>query len=183
MTLLDMHESLEKRDEDFNGSSTEKTTAANLKSISKEKKTTSGKKSPSSSKSSSNNSNINVNADSNSTDRPTSLRFNHNQNDCNETTSLKNRVIVTSNTGPNTAASSVKTQTSLNSVNTPQSIADQLRQSQQKPKRVKLKTSAVEDLQCANFLPSYAASIAANSANSSECGSKNVLDNFKKTIK
>lgn len=179
MTLLDMHESLEKRDEDFNGSSTEKTTAANLKSISKDKKTTSGKKSPSSSKSSSNNSDINVNAESNSTDRPTSLRFNHNQNDCNETTSLKNRVIVTSNT----AASSVKTQTSLNSVNTPQSIADQLRQSQQKPKRVKLKTSAVEDLQCANFLPSYAASIAANSANSSECGSKNVLDNFKKTIK
>ena len=176
MTLLDMHESLEKRDEDVNGSSTEKT-AANLISISKDKKTTT-KKSPTSSKSSSNNSDINV--ESNSTDRPTSLRFNHNQNDCNETTSLKNRVIVTSNTGPNTAASSVKTQTSLNSVNNPQSIADQLRQSQQKPKRVKLKTSAVEDLQCANFLPSYVASIAANSANSSECGSKNVLDNFKK---
>lgn len=177
MTLLDMHESLEKRDEDINSSSTEKTTA-NLKSISKDKKTTSGKKSPSSSKSSSNNSDIN--AESNSTDRPTSLRFNHNQNDCNETTSLKNRMIVTSNTGPNTAASSVKTQTSLNSVNNPQSIADQLRQSQHKPKRVKLKTSAVEDLQCANFLPSYVASIAANSANSSECVSKNVLDNFKK---
>lgn len=177
MTLLDMHESVEKRDEDVNGSSTEKTTATNLTSISKDKKTAT-KKSPTSSKSSSNNSDIN--AESNSTDRPTSLRFNHNQNDCNETTSLKNRVIVTSNTGPNTVASSVKTQTSLNSVNNPQSIADQLRQSQQKPKRVKLKTSAVEDLQCANFLPSYAASIAANSANSSECGSKNVLDNFKK---